>query len=58
MTYHQLITRAVDELDSNTEEARRALYERARTKQSGPGSGFSSVARLDRPDGRSALRRP
>ncbi len=31
MTYHQLITRAVDELDSNTEEARRALYERART---------------------------
>jgi SAM domain (Sterile alpha motif) len=31
MAYHQLITRAVDELDSNTEEARRALYERART---------------------------
>ena len=30
MTYHQLITRAVDELDSNTGEARRALYERAR----------------------------
>jgi hypothetical protein len=31
MTYHQLITRAVDELNSDTEEARRALYERART---------------------------
>jgi class 3 adenylate cyclase len=30
MTYHQLIARAVDELDSNTGEARRALYERAR----------------------------
>jgi class 3 adenylate cyclase len=30
MTYHQLITRAVDELDRNTGEARRALYERAR----------------------------
>ena len=33
MTYHQLITRAVDELDSNTGEARRALYERARHAQ-------------------------
>jgi hypothetical protein len=30
MTYHQLIARAVDELDSNTGEGRRALYERAR----------------------------
>jgi class 3 adenylate cyclase len=30
MTYHQLITRAVDELNMNTGEARRALYERAR----------------------------
>ena len=30
MTYHQLITRAVDELDRNTGEARQALYERAR----------------------------
>ena len=30
MTYHQLITHAVDQLDSNTGEARRALYERAR----------------------------
>jgi class 3 adenylate cyclase len=30
MSYHQLIARAVDELDSNTGEARRALYERAR----------------------------
>ena len=30
MTYHQLITRAVDELDRNTGEARLALYERAR----------------------------
>jgi hypothetical protein len=30
MTYHQLIARAVEELDSNTGEARRALYERAR----------------------------
>jgi SAM domain (Sterile alpha motif) len=30
MTYHRLITRAVDELDRNTGEARRALYERAR----------------------------
>jgi class 3 adenylate cyclase len=30
MTYHQLIARAVDELDSNTGEARCALYERAR----------------------------
>ena len=30
MSYHQLIARAVEELDSNTEEARRALYERAR----------------------------
>ena len=30
MTYHQLITRAVDELDRNAGEARRALYERAR----------------------------
>jgi class 3 adenylate cyclase len=30
MTYHQLITRAVDELDRNTGDARRALYERAR----------------------------
>jgi class 3 adenylate cyclase len=33
MTYHQLITRAVDELDRNTGEARRALYERARNAQ-------------------------
>ena len=31
MTYHQLITRAVDELDRNTGEARRALYERSRS---------------------------
>src|SRR6185369_13255567 len=30
MSYHQLIARAVDKLDSNTGEARRALYERAR----------------------------
>jgi class 3 adenylate cyclase len=30
MSYHQLIARAVEELDSNTGEARRALYERAR----------------------------
>ena len=30
MTYHQLITRAVDELNRNTGEARRVLYERAR----------------------------
>jgi class 3 adenylate cyclase len=30
MSYHQLIARAVDELGSNTGEARRALYERAR----------------------------
>jgi class 3 adenylate cyclase len=30
MSYHQLIARAVDELDSNTREARLALYERAR----------------------------
>ncbi len=30
ITYHQLITRDVDELDRNTGEARRALYERAR----------------------------
>ena len=30
MNYHQLITRAIDALDKNTGEARRALYERAR----------------------------
>ena len=30
MSYHQLIARAVDGLDKNTGEARRALYERAR----------------------------
>ena len=30
MTYYRLITRAVDELDRNTGEARRTLYERAR----------------------------
>jgi class 3 adenylate cyclase len=30
MTYHQLISRAVDQLDSNTAEARRTLYDRAR----------------------------
>ena len=30
VTYHQLITRAVDELDRNTGEARQALYDRAR----------------------------
>ena len=30
MSYHQLITRAVDELERNTGEARQALYERAR----------------------------
>jgi class 3 adenylate cyclase len=30
MNYHQLITRAINALDKNTGEARRALYERAR----------------------------
>jgi class 3 adenylate cyclase len=30
LSYHQLIARAVDELDNNTGEARHALYERAR----------------------------